>query len=113
MPSSSIDLLVFLFISDHQADELKENLVKQKFFFTEIHSSGGVFVEPALCLLIGLNHAHMDGLMGIVKQCCQSYSQYIPVQLNAFPDSAPISMIEAQAGGALIYTLSIERFEQI
>lgn len=113
-PSSSIivNQLVFIVVSERQAEDLLRALVKERFYFTKIDSSGMVFQEPTICLLIGLNNTRLSALMGVVGQCCKPYQEYVPVQFNPLAGFPPMSMIEAQAGGALVYVLDVERFEQ-
>ncbi len=110
--NSTVNQLVFIVVSERQAGELLKTLVREKFYFTKIDTSGMVFQEPTLCLLIGLNNTRYSALMELVGQCCKTYEEYIPVQLNPPAGFPPLSMIEAQSGGALVYVLDVERFEQ-
>jgi uncharacterized protein YaaQ len=109
---TSVNQLVFIVVSERQAGELLKALVRERFYFTKIDSSGMVFQEPTLCLLIGLNNTRRAALMELVSQNCQPYQEFIPVQFNPPAGFPPMSMIEAKAGGALVYVLDVERFEQ-
>ncbi len=109
---SSVNQLIFLIVSERQAEELLKTLVRERFYFTKIDSSGMVFQEPTLCLLIGLNNSRLPALLDLAGKCCSTYEEYIPVQFNPPAGFPPMSMIEARAGGALIYVLDVERFEQ-
>jgi uncharacterized protein YaaQ len=108
-----INQLAIIVLSGYQSEDLMQNLVRQRFYFTKIDSSGGMLNEPAVCLLIGLNSARMPSLLELVQKCCQPFTQYIPTQLNSQTGYPSMSMIEAQVGGALIYAISVERFEQL
>ncbi len=110
--NSTVNQLVFIVVSERQAGDLLKALNRERFYFTKIDSSGMVFQEPTLFLLIGLNNTRRSALMDLVGQCCQTYEEYIPVQLNPPAGFPPMSMIEARAGGALVYVLDVERFEQ-
>lgn len=111
--TANINQLVILTVSGHQADELAQQLVKNQFYFTKIDSQGGGFQEPTLCLLIGLNSSRLNSLLSLVNRCCKPYRQYIPAQISIPPNYSPLPMIEAQMGGALVYVINIEQFEQI
>ncbi len=113
MSSSTIDQLVILVLSGYQAEDLMHHLVEARFYFTKIDSSGGLLNEPTVCLLIGLNNVRMPALLELVQKYCHPFTQYIPTQLNSQSGYPSMSMIEAQVGGALIYTLNVERFEQL
>lgn len=80
--------------------------------FTKIESAGIFFQEPNLGLLIGLHDSRLANLMGLFDQYCQPYQEYVPVQFNTPAGLPPLSMIESQAGGAMVYVLEVERFEQ-
>jgi uncharacterized protein YaaQ len=108
-----VNQLVFIVVSERQAEDLLKALVQERFYFTKIDSSGMIFQEPTLCLLVGLNNTRRTALMELVKETCKPFEEYIPVQFNAPAGFPPMSMIEARAGGALVYVLDVERFEQL
>lgn len=110
--SSPVNQLVFIVLSERQAEEFLQALVKERFYFTKIDSQGMVFQDSNLCLLIGLNNTRMSHLMSLVNQYCQPFQEYVPVQFTQPAGLPPMSMIEAKAGGAIIYVLDVERFEQ-
>jgi uncharacterized protein YaaQ len=112
-PNNTVNQLVFIAVSERQGEDLMQALVKERFYFTKIDSSGMLFQEPNLCLLIGLNNIRLAGLLELVNQYCQPHQEYVPVQFNSPAGLPPLSMIEARAGGALIYLLDVERFEQL
>lgn len=110
--TSNVNQLVVVFVSERQAENLLQALVEEHFYFTKINSSGLLFQEPTLCLLIGLNHSRLSALLGLVTQYCQPYQEYVPVHFIPPGGFSGLSMIEAKAGGALVYVLDVEHFEQ-
>jgi uncharacterized protein YaaQ len=112
-PSDAVNQLVIVVVAGRQADELTRQLVKERFYFTQIDSSGQPLQEPTVCLLIGLNQSHLDHLMSVVQAVCRRHKEYIPVQLTPPAGLSPMSMIEAQVGGALVYTVEVEQFIQL
>ena len=114
MPTNStVNLLVLVVVSGRQSEDLMQALSQEHFYFTKIDSSGMVFQEPTVCLLIGLNNKRLSALLGVVTQSCKPHQEYVPVQFNPPAGFPPMAMIEAQVGGALVYALNVERFEQI
>ena len=112
--SDKIDLLVLLVVSGLQAPQLMDQLGREKYYFTKMDNLGGVIQEATLCLLLGLNQARMPQLLEIVKQYCQPVSKYIPAQMvSAPPEFLSMAMVEARVGEAVLYTMQVERFEQI
>ena len=110
---NSVNQLVFAIVAERQADELMRQLVKDHFYFTKIDSTALALQEPNVFLLIGLNKQRMDRLMGLVREACQPYKEYVPVRLLPPAGMPPLPMIEASAGGALLYSVEVQRFIQI
>jgi uncharacterized protein YaaQ len=108
----NVNLLVFVVVSERQVEDLLQALVKERFPFTKIDSTGILFQEPNLCLMIGLNNSRLSALLGLVTQYCQPFQEYVPVQFSPPAGFPALSMIETRAGGALVYVLEVERFEQ-
>jgi uncharacterized protein YaaQ len=109
----AVNQLAFVVVSGRQAEEFMQRLSQNRFYFTRIDSSGGILQEATFCLLIGLNQARLPVLLGLAELYCKPYQEYIPAQLNLNSAVPTLHMIEAQAGGALVYVLGVERFEQI
>ena len=113
MDSTILDRLVFLTISGSQADPLMKHLTREGFHFTVINSTSQMMQEPALCLMVGFAHAQLNSLLEIVRKECKPYRKFIPTQ-NLLPgELANLPMVEAQLGGARVYMMNVERFEQL
>lgn len=108
-----INQLVIVTVAGSQAGELMKSLSREGFYFTQIDSSGGLLQEPTACLLIGLNNLRHKPLLELIRQCCHTRRQYIPARLDVPQLQLQPVMIEAQVGGATIYTVEVERFEQL
>lgn len=108
-----VNLLALIFVIGRQAEALMHRLVEEKFYFTKIESSGLVFQEPTIGLLIGLNNQRMNDLITVVEETCPPHKEYIPVQIMPLAGLPPLPMIEARVGGALVYSVEVERFIQL
>ena len=113
MANESINQLVIVVVSGVQAGNLTQKLRAASFYFTQLDSWGGLLEEPTVCLLVGLEAQRRPALMDLICQCCQVHRQYIPARLDASMLQVQPVMIEAEVGGAAIYTVTVERFEQI
>lgn len=112
--SGEINRLVLAVVSGLQADNLMRQLTQNGFYFTKVDSWGGMLQEPAVCLLVGVPAARLEKLLEVIRACCQPYRQYVPAQIAAQPDAVALSaMVEAQMGGAVVYTMIVERFAQL
>ncbi|MFZ6027066.1 MAG: cyclic-di-AMP receptor [Chloroflexota bacterium] len=108
-----VNLLFVIIVNGLQAEKLMKALREQAFYFTVIDSSGGFLQEPTMCLLIGLSKDRRDELVALVKEHCHPFRQYIPTQMNVPADFTQVPMIEALMGGAVMFSMNVERFIQI
>lgn len=113
MPDREIDLLVLIIVSRSQSKKLMRKLNIKHFYFTIIDSSSSLFHEPTVCLVLGLNHTRMETLNELVDKYCQPYRKFIPVQMRATGELSHMPVLESQEGGATLYGLPVEYFEQI
>ena len=113
MISPQIDRLAILTVSGTQVDALFSHLAKEKFAFTVINSQGGMFQEPEVCLLIGFRSERLPLFLDVVRKDCRPYRRYVSTQGYLQGEMANSSMVEIELGGARIYILNVERFEQI
>jgi uncharacterized protein YaaQ len=112
-PTEPVNLLALIFVLGRQAETLMRRLVDEQFYFTKIESTGLVFEEPLVGVMIGLNNQRMDYLIRVIEQTCPPHQEYIPVQVMPLAGLPPLPMIEARVGGALIYSIEVERFIQV
>ncbi len=108
-----VDRLVILTISNSQSAPLIKQLSAQNFRFTLINSTGGFLQEAVICLLIGFQHERMPLFLDIVQSNCHAYTKYIPAQGVMTTEQGSFPMVEARMGGATVFMMNVERFEQI
>jgi uncharacterized protein YaaQ len=113
MENAILDRLVFLTISGSQADPFMKRLTREGFQFTLINSTSQMMQEPVICLMVGFFHDRLNDLLGIVREECKAYRKFIPTQ-NILPgELTNLPMVEAQLGGARVFMMNVERFEQL
>ena len=109
----AVDRLVIATISGAQSAPLLDRLAREGFYFTQLDSSGGIMHDAAVSLLVGLNRERLPCLLESLRTCCHTRLRFIPAHAEtALLDVQPV-MIEAEIGGATIYVLEVERFEQL
>ena len=114
MAELDIDLLVLLVVSRSQSKKLMGNLNKQHFYFTIIDTTTSLYHEATVLLLLGLNQTRQDVLIKLVRKYCQPQKRFIPVQMRATGEVIThLPVIEALEGGAILYSMPVEHFEQI
>jgi len=91
---------------------LREQLVKSRFYFTQIESSGGIIQKETASLLIGIPDSREEELMRLIRKKCKRRKTFVPARMEAAIMPGMPVMLEGEAGGALVYTLDVEHFEQ-
>ncbi|HLE28034.1 MAG TPA: cyclic-di-AMP receptor [Anaerolineales bacterium] len=108
----AVNHLVLVTLAGEQLGELTERLKQSGFYFTQV-DRGGVLQEIPVSLLIGLDRASLPRLLALVREVCRTRRRFIPAQAEV-PWLEGVGMvIEAEVGGATIYALDVERFEQL
>jgi uncharacterized protein YaaQ len=112
-PGSAINQLVIATVSGAQAGALTDRLTRDGFTVTRVDSSGGILHEATVSLLIGLEQARLSHLLEHVRECCRTRRRFIPAHVEAPLLEIQPMLIEAEVGGATVYVLDVERFEQL
>jgi uncharacterized protein YaaQ len=110
--TETVNQLIFLTAAASQVGDLTDRLTRDNFHFTHINQSG-FFDEAAVSLLIGLDKARWPQLLEHVRAACHVRRHFIPANLEAPPLVLQTTLVEAEVGGAVVYALDVERFEQL
>ena len=108
----SVNQLVVVTVTGEQVGDLTRRLTQDGFHVTQV-DQGGLFQEIPVSLLIGLDRADFSRLLAHVRECCRTRKRFIPAQSEMPWLEGVGMMIEAEVGGAMIYALDVERFEQL
>ena len=109
----TVNQLVIATVAGAQAGPLTDRLTRDGFYATQIDSAGGILYEATVSLLIGLSQDRLPGLLEHLRDCCRTHRRFIPAHVEApLLEIQPV-MIEAEVGGATVYVLNVERFEQV
>jgi uncharacterized protein YaaQ len=108
-----IDRLYIVTVSGEQVGELAQRLLRDGFTATEINSLGGLLTETQVTLLVGLEHERQDQFLAHVRDCCRRHTRFIPAHLEGAGSLFQPAVLEAEAGGALVLGLPVERFVQL
>lgn len=106
--------LVIIIASDADADRLMKKLIDQGLPATKISSTGGFLHRGNATILSGVEAAEVDELLAMVRAECHARTEYLPVQtLPFFGEGTPLSEpVEVRVGGAIVFVVSVERFEK-
>jgi uncharacterized protein YaaQ len=111
--NTTVNQLVITTVSSVQAGGLTERLIQDGFYVTQVDSSGGILSEATMSLLIGLDRERLPLLLAHLRHCCMPQRRFIPAHVETPLLEIQSLMIEAESGGATVYVLDVERFEQL
>ena len=112
-PQDTVNQLVIATVSGGQAAALTDKLTRDGFYVTQVDSSGGILYEATVSLLVGLDQARLTHLLELVRDCCRTRRRFIPAHVEAPMLEIQPMMIETETGGATVYVLDVEHFEQL
>jgi len=112
MATGSVNQIALVTAFESQVNPLIEQLTGAGFYVTQINTSGGLLYEARVSLLIGLNQARLPDLLAHIRACCGTEVRFVPAYGETLAVEAQPMMFEAEVGGATIYVLDVEHFEQ-
>ena len=107
-----IHLLLIAVIQDQDLDSATNALKETGAPVTFLSSSGGFLGRRNATLLIGLPVDKEAGALSALREACRQHIEYmtLPLEGSSMPMPAPVPVT---VGGATIFALPVERFEQI
>ncbi len=105
--------LIVATIQDQDADRVISSLTTQKHRVTRIGSTGGFLQQGNTTLLLGVEDQDVDAIIAILQHDSQRRTKFMPVAGAAAANGvAMYNYIEVQVGGATVFVLDVEQFEQ-
>lgn len=105
--------LLIVIASDSDADTLIQKLVKRGYPATKVSSTGGFLRRGSATIFSGVEADDVDSVIAIIREECQARTEFVPAQALPFPESIyPAEPVEVRTGGAIVFVVSVERFEK-
>ncbi len=102
--------LMLIIISNEDVQSVTRSLLKEKYIFTKLSSTGGLLHSGNTTLLLGLEENKIEHVKSIVANCAKTRKQKVgtgePGELNLIsnlPNSVKIN-------GATIFVLNVEEY---
>jgi uncharacterized protein YaaQ len=81
---------------------------------THIGTTGGFLQQGNSTLLIGVPDGQMEMVFGELRRNCKRRTQFTPIAHGGTPGPEGLyNYLEVEVGGATVFVLDVERFEQI
>ena len=107
--------LVVAVVHTEDAAALVDALLDKEFRATRLHSSGGFLKQSNATILLVVEEADVDEVMGIIRSNCVSRTQVVnpmPPIMEPGEFFMPYPL-EVEVGGATVMVLPVERFERL
>lgn len=107
--------LIVVVVHNEDARALVDALLAHEYRATRLHSSGGFLKQSNATVLVGVDDAKVDEVVGLVRENCKTRSQTVsPIPPIMEPGEFFMPYpLEVEVGGAVIFVLPVERFERI
>jgi uncharacterized protein YaaQ len=106
--------LIIATIQDQDSDRVIAGLTEQSYRVTRIGTTGGFLQQGNSTLLIGVENSQVEPVLNILKKLSQRRTQYMPMATGAAPNGvAMYSYVEVEVGGATVFILDVDLFEQV
>lgn len=106
--------MIFAVVSDEDSARLITELNRKGHRVTKLASSGGFLKSGNTTLMIGTDDEKLEEILQIIKKF--SSSRKVSINANTIPTGMGGSYIpypvEVQVGGATIFVVNVEHFEQ-
>ncbi|MFC4075569.1 cyclic-di-AMP receptor [Salinithrix halophila] len=106
--------MVIAVVQDKDSNRLSQALVKENVRATKLASTGGFLKAGNTTFMIGIEDDRVEGVLSLIKENCQSRQQMMaPMSsMGGNADSYIPYPVEVQVGGATVFILPVDRFEQ-
>jgi uncharacterized protein YaaQ len=106
--------LIIATVQDQDADFVVSRLMEAKYRVTRIGSTGGFLQQGNTTLLTGVEDRQVEHVVELLQQSSQRRMRYMPMATGTTPNGMTLyNYIEVEVGGATIFALDVDHFEQV
>lgn len=110
--SEQIRLLMLAVVQEQDRDEATRTLENLNFPVVYLFSAGGFLGRRNATLLIGLREGMEEQAIRTLQETCKQHIEYLTLPLEGSPLPMP-TPVPVTVGGATIFALPVEHFEEI
>ena len=106
--------LVIAVVQDLDADDVVEAITAADYRVTRVASTGGFFRQGNTTLLCGVQDERVPALISLLQRTCKRRSRMMPIAPHSAEHPMTVgAYVEVTVGGATIFVLDVDHFEQI
>jgi uncharacterized protein YaaQ len=112
MSSELVHLLILAVVQEQDEDVAMRALGALKIPAVYLASAGGYLGRRNATLMVGLPKGREAEVLKVLQEACRQRVEYmtLPLEGSAMPMPAPVAVT---VGGATVFALPVERFEEI
>jgi uncharacterized protein YaaQ len=111
-PNVKPDRLMTVVVQEQDADAAMRALKKAGIGVSHLASTGGFLGRRSATLLIGLVTGQEESIVDILRQNCRTRVEYVTIPLEGSPLPLP-APTPITVGGATIFLLNVDRYEEV
>ncbi|MBI5958986.1 MAG: cyclic-di-AMP receptor [Chloroflexi bacterium] len=105
--------LIIAVVQDQDAERTIKTLNGAGIRVTRVATTGGFFSVGNTTLFCGIEDHQVTTVTDILKTTCERRTRLIPAGPNIVESAAMMgAFVEVEVGGATVFVLNVERFEQ-
>ena len=104
--------MILAVVQADDAGKVTQALIEGGHRVTRIATEGGWLRKENSTLLLGVNDDQVDDVVKILKSSARRRTSYISVPREV-PGALNAQVIDVEIGGATVFVLNIERFENV
>ena len=106
--------LIIAVVQDQDSDRTIKALNEAGHRVTRVASTGGFFSVGNTTLISGVDDTQVRSVIEILKTTCERRTRLIPAGPNIVESAAMMgAFVEVEVGGATVFVLDVEHFEQV
>lgn len=106
--------IILAIIQDKDSNRLSNELIDANIRATKLSSTGGFLKAGNSTFIVGIEDDRVEEALEIIKKTCESRKQFVstPVTLDISMDGGVPYPVEVEVGGATVFVLPVEGFNQ-
>ncbi len=104
--------LVIAVVQDEDAEATVQALTEHGHRVTRLATTGGFLRRGNTTLLTGVPDDKVDDVLTVLRHTCRRRTVYTTL-VTETPTMLPSSVVEVEVGGATVFVLDMEHFEQV
>ena len=107
--------LVIAIVHGEDAGALVDALTDKEYRVTRLQSTGGFLKQSNASILVGVEEAQVDDVLGVIRETCHARQQYInPMPPIMEPGEFYMPYpVEVSFGGATVFVMDVARYERL